>query len=104
MARFLFHSLKGYRFLVVMAVALTFAEVGTDLFVAFPLKFILDKLLNHKDPHFPLAGLVLGLFDRSLHRPHSAPAVILFATTMLVVLGLLNAGPTYVPLYLGRFI
>src|SRR2546421_5493864 len=104
MARFLFHNLKGYRFLIVMAVALTFAQVGASLFIAFPLKFILDKLVNHKDPHFPLAGLVLGFFDRSVHGPHSALAVILFATTMLVVLGLLNAGLTYVQLYLAVFI
>ncbi len=28
MARFLFRNLKGYRFLMVLAVAMTFAEVG----------------------------------------------------------------------------
>src|SRR5437588_1342166 len=109
MVHFLFRNLKGYRFLIVIAVAMTFAQVGATLFLAFPLKFILDKLVNHRDPHFPLAGLVLGFFDRldpsrNVHGPHSALAVILFATTLLVVLGLLNAGLTYVQLYLAAFI
>src|SRR5947199_208455 len=109
MVHFLFRNLKGYRFLIVVAVALTFAQVGATLLLAFPLKFILDKLLNHKDPHFPLAGLVLGFFDRldparSASGPHAAMAVILSATTLLVVLGLLNAGLTYVQLYLAAFI
>jgi hypothetical protein len=45
MARFLFRHLKGYRFLVVVAIALTFAQVGASLLVAFPLKFVLDKLV-----------------------------------------------------------
>src|SRR5918912_1799122 len=109
MARFLFRNLKGYRFLIVIAVALTFAQVGATLLLAFPLKFILDKLVNHKDPHFPFAGLVLGVFDRldpssSVYGPHSAIVVILFATTLLVVLGLMNAGLTYVQLYVAAFI
>jgi ATP-binding cassette, subfamily B, bacterial len=107
MARFLFRNLKGYRFLILIAVALTFAQVGATLLLAFPLKFILDKLVNHRDPHFPFAGPILGLFDQlapSTGGPHSALAVILFATTLLVVMGLLNAGLTYVQLYLAAFI
>src|ERR671931_39709 len=107
MARFLFRNLKGYRFLIVIAVGLTFAQVGASLLLAFPLKFVLDKLVNHRDPHFPFAGLVLGLFDQlapSTGGPHSAILVILFATTLLVVLGLMNAGLTYVQLYLAAFI
>src|SRR5919206_703635 len=107
MARFLFRHLKGYRFLVVVAIALTFAQVGASLLLAFPLKFVLDKLVNHRDPHFPFAGLVLGLFEPlapSPGGPHSALAIILFATTLLVVLGLLSAGASYVQLYLAAFI
>ena len=107
MVRFLFRHLKGYRFLVVVAVALTFAQVGASLLVAFPLKFVLDKLVNHRDPHFPSAGLVLGLFDPLAPSPggaHSALGIILFATTLLVVLGLLSAGASYAQLYLGAFI
>src|ERR671932_1237900 len=107
MARFLFRNLKGYRFLIVIAVAMTFAQVGATLLLAFPLKFILDKLVNHKDPHFPFAGLVLGLFDQLAPSPggaHSALGIILFATTLLVALGLLSAGVSYVQLYLGAFI
>src|SRR5437868_1639994 len=107
MARFLFRHLKGYRFLVVVAIALTFAQVGASLLVAFPLKFILDKLVNHRDPHFPFARVVLGVFDRLAPSPgghHSALAVILFATTLLVALGLVSAGSSYVQLYLAAFI
>src|SRR5919197_4225118 len=107
MARFLFRHLKGYRFLVVVAIALTFAQVGASLLLAFPLKFVLDKLVNHRDPHFPFAGLILGLFDQLAPSPggaHSSLAIILFATTLLVVLGLLSAGASYVQLYLAAFI
>src|SRR5919198_1929919 len=107
MARFLFRHLKGYRFLVVVAIALTFVQVGASLLVAFPLKFILDKLVNHRDPHFPFAGIVLGLFDQLAPSPgghHSAMAIILFATTLLVALGLLSASASYVQLYLAACI
>jgi ABC-type multidrug transport system fused ATPase/permease subunit len=69
MVRFLFRHRKGYRFLVVVAIALTFAQVGASLLVAFPPKFILDKLVNHRDPHFPFAGIVLGVFDRLAPSP-----------------------------------
>src|SRR5437764_2395763 len=109
MARFLWRNLKGYRLLIVVAIALTFAQVGASLLVAFPLKFILDKLVNHRDPRFPLAGLVLGVFDRlapstSVHVQHSPIAIILFATTLLLGLGLLSAGASYVQLYLAAFV
>src|SRR5919197_2793715 len=107
MARFLFRHLKGYRFLVVVAIALTFVQVGASLLVAFPLKFILDKLVNHRDPHFPFAGIVLGLFDRLAPSPgghHFAIAIIIFAATLLVALGLVSAGSSYVQLYLAAFI
>jgi ABC-type multidrug transport system fused ATPase/permease subunit len=107
MVRFLFRHLKGYRFLVVVAIALTFAQVGASLLVAFPLKFILDKLVNHKDPHFPFAGIVLGVFDQLAPSPgghHSAIAIIIFAAILLVALGLVSAGSSYVQLYLAVFI
>src|SRR2546430_7808004 len=107
MARFLWRNLKGYRLLIVVAIALTFAQVGASLLVAFPLKFILDKLINHRDPHFPLAGIVLGVFDQLAPSPdghHSAIAVILFATSLLVVLGLLSAGASFVQLYFAASI
>jgi hypothetical protein len=107
MVRFLFRHLKGYRFLVVVAIALTFAQVGASLLVAFPLKFILDKLVNHRDPHFPFAGIVLGVFDQLAPAPgghYSAMAIIIFAATLLVALGLVSAGSSYVQLYFAAFI
>ncbi|HLQ28464.1 MAG TPA: hypothetical protein VK140_04400 [Ktedonobacteraceae bacterium] len=63
MVRFLFRNLKGYRFLIFVAIAMTFAEVGADILIAFPLKFILDKIVNHRDPSYPFLGGLLNLFD-----------------------------------------
>ncbi|MBV9228532.1 MAG: ATP-binding cassette domain-containing protein [Chloroflexi bacterium] len=43
---FLYRNLKGYRLLVVIAVLVTFAQVGCDIMTAFPLKFIPSKINN----------------------------------------------------------
>jgi ABC-type multidrug transport system fused ATPase/permease subunit len=108
MIRFLFRSLKGYRFLIVIAIAMTFAGVGADILIAFPLKFILDKILNNKDPSFPFLSGLLNLFDHfgSLHKGevHTQLGVIIFSATMLVVLGLLSAVLSYIQLFLASFI
>ena len=44
MASFLFRNLKGYRFLVVLAVAMTFAQVGADILLALPILYISNKI------------------------------------------------------------
>jgi ATP-binding cassette subfamily B protein len=109
--RFLFRNLKGYRFLIVIAMAMTFVQVGADILIVFPLKFILDKIVNHSDPDFAFLGGLLNLFDQfgtteGLHKGevHTQLGVIVFSTTMLVVLGLLSAVLSYVELFLASYI
>jgi ABC-type multidrug transport system fused ATPase/permease subunit len=64
---FLYHNLKGYRLLVVLAIAVTVAQVGSDLVAAMPLKFIPSKVSNPRaDPActFPFLDPVLNFFDK----------------------------------------
>jgi len=100
LVHFLYRNLKGYRHLIVIAIALTLAEVGADIFSAFPLKFILDKLVNHRDPSFPGADILLSLFSR-FGQPGG---IIIFSITLIIVLGLLSAAFKYLQLYLVAFI
>ena len=110
MIRFLYRNLKGYRFWVVIAVAMTFAQVGANILLAFPLKFILDKIVNHRDPVFPFIGGMIGFFDRygtkTGIRPgeHTLLGVIFFSCSMLVVLGVVSALLSYVELFLASYI
>lgn len=74
--KFLHRSLKGYRFLVVIAMLVTFAQVGCDLLAAMPLKFIPSKVNNPgSDPActFPFLNGVLSLFDTPLLDPSLRP-------------------------------
>ena len=50
MTKFLYRNLEGQRTMVAYAVALTVVGVGADILSAFPLKFILDKIVHHQDP------------------------------------------------------
>ncbi len=59
---FLFRNLKGYRFWIGIAFLLTIVQVGSDILIAFPFKFILDKIVSHKDPSLP--GGILDFFER----------------------------------------
>ena len=64
---FLYRNLKGYRILVVLAIIVTVAQVGSDLLAAMPLKFIPSKINNPgSDPActFPVLNPVLDFFDR----------------------------------------
>ena len=66
LATFLYRNLKGFRFLVILAILVTFAQVGSDLLAAMPLKFIPSKVNNPgSDPActFPFLDGVLTLFD-----------------------------------------
>ena len=103
MSRFLFRNLRGHRSIVAVAVAMTFIQVGADILVAFPLKFILDKIVHHTDPVVPLVGGLLsrldplgtrnGLNDSEIH---TQMGVIAFSTLMLLSLSLLSAVLSYV--------
>src|SRR5713226_5386752 len=77
--RFLFTNLKGYRWLVLLAILVSVTQVACDLGAAFPIKFITSKVSNTgNDPScmFPFLGTgtpgntgILSLFDNSAIDP-----------------------------------
>src|SRR5436305_6755950 len=76
LAKFLYRNLKGFRFLVILAILVTFAQVGSDLLAAMPLKFIPSKVNNPgSDPTctFPFLDVVLTYFDTPLLDPSLRP-------------------------------
>jgi ATP-binding cassette, subfamily B, bacterial len=105
MTRFLFRNLRGRRTLVAIAVGLTVVGVGSDILSAFPLKFILDKIVHHIDPNVAFSGAMIGFFDQFGTRNgltptevHTQLGVILFSGAMLLVLGIVGALVAYVQL------
>src|SRR5215471_17265180 len=76
MVKFLFRNLKGYRWLVVIAILVTILQVGCDIAAAFPLKFIPGKVGNTgNDPActFSFLNPILDKFDVPLFDPALAP-------------------------------
>ncbi len=76
LCQFLYRNLKGYRLLVILAVLVTFAQVGSDLAAAMPLKFIPSKVNNPgSDPTctFPFLDGVLTFFDTPVLDPSLRP-------------------------------
>ncbi len=74
--KFLFRNLKGYRFLIVLAMLVTVAQVGSDLLAAMPLKFIPSKVNNPgSDPActFPFLDPLLSFFDTPVLDPSLRP-------------------------------
>src|SRR5229473_3306852 len=113
MVGFMFRNLKGYRFLVVIAVVMTIAQVGANILLAFPLKWILDKILPPKqDPQNipPFLNGIFSLFDsfgttRGIPAgQHTVLGVILFSSSALIVFGIVGAILVYIELYLAAFI
>jgi ATP-binding cassette subfamily B protein len=103
--RFVYTNLHGQRLRVALAIAMTFGLVATDIMVAFPLKFILDKIAHHQDPALPLAGFLLdrldGIGGRDELQPtevHTQLSVIAFAGIMFLTLSALNALMTHLQL------
>jgi ABC-type multidrug transport system fused ATPase/permease subunit len=97
---FLFRNLKGYRFWIGIAFLLTLVQVGSDILIAFPFKFILDKIVSHKNP--PLPEGILDFFDRwgttaglRSGEAHTLLGVILLAVSLLVLLNLVSAITIY---------
>src|SRR5207244_1707163 len=96
--RFLYSNMKGRRLIVAVAIALTFVAVGSDILMAFPLKFILDKIIHHKDPVIPLLGGLMTRLDRYGTRNglndlevHTQLAVIIFAGATALALAIIGA-------------
>src|SRR5438309_270625 len=97
---FLFRNLRGYRLWIALAFLLTIVQVGTDILIAFPFKFILDKLVSHKNPPLPMG--ILNFFDQwgtttglRYGETHTLLGIILLAVSLLVLLNLINALVTY---------
>ncbi len=117
MASFLFRNLKGYRFLVVLAVAMTFAQVGADILLALPILYISNKIqfpLNPaKNPPAFLDPLI-SPFNRfaspqdqaiaAAHGVQTTIGVIFFSVFALLILSILSALLAYIGLYLASFI
>jgi ABC-type multidrug transport system fused ATPase/permease subunit len=110
MARFLYTNLEGQRLKVVTAITLTVLQVFATIAVAFPLKFVLDKVVNHHDPSFPLSTLLIGPFDHLAAGPqvgsggHTEMGVILFSAALAIALGLFVALLTYVQLFIAAYV
>ncbi|HZR44439.1 MAG TPA: ABC transporter transmembrane domain-containing protein [Ktedonobacteraceae bacterium] len=130
LTRFLYRSLKGYRLLVVIAIFMTLAQVGSDIIGALPIKFITSKVSNEAaDPActYPFLDGMISVFDNNpfeakpshpLPCPaignshaggapktqHSIVGVILFSIVMLVIFGILSGILTYVSRYLASYI
>jgi len=101
-ALFLFHNLKGERLWVAMAAILTVIQVGSELLLAFPFKFILDKILSHKNPNIPFSDPILSSLESfgsptnlNAGEAHTQLSVIIFSIILLILLGLINALTTY---------
>lgn len=76
LCKFLYRNLKGYRFLVILAILISFAQVGSDLIAAMPLKFIPSKVNNPgSDPActFPFLNGILSFFDSPVLDPSLRP-------------------------------
>jgi hypothetical protein len=76
LCKFLNRNLKGFRFLVILAMLITVAQVGSDLLAAMPLKFIPSKVNNPgSDPActFPFLNPILSWFDSPILDPSLRP-------------------------------
>lgn len=74
--KFLYSNLKGYRFLVIIAILVAVAQVSCDLIAAMPLKFIPSKVGNPgSDPActFPFLDGLLTAFDTPALDPTLRP-------------------------------
>jgi ABC-type multidrug transport system fused ATPase/permease subunit len=113
MISFLFRNLKGYRFLIVIAVVMTIAQVGSDILLGFPIKFIADNIQKGLNPPGFLNPLI-SPFNRfatpqvqaaaTSHGGQTQLGVIFFSVVMLLTLSLLSALLAYIQLYLASFI
>jgi ATP-binding cassette subfamily B protein len=111
LTNFLFENLRGRRLLVATAVSLTVVGVSCDILLAFPLKFILDKIVHHADPGVPLFGSAITALDQfgtrnglTANEVHTILGVILFAGAMALILGLISAAVTYVQSAIAAYV
>ncbi len=107
MVRFLLRNMKGYRFLVVIAVVMTVLQVGSDIVLGLTYKFVFDKIQHPTLNPPPFLNGLISPFDR-FGSPsiggHTAVGVILFSVAMLLILSILSAILAFIELYLASFI
>ena len=108
LARFLYENLAGYRALLGVGIVMTILQVFAELLIAFPLKFILDKVVNHRNPSFPFADALIRPFDHlgstaslAPGEAHTQLGVIAFSATLLIACGLLSAALSHGQLVLA---
>ncbi len=110
--RFLYRNMKGYRFLVLLAILVSFADVAVTILAALPLKYIPAKLQSaispKNDPDAIWSGFVT-FFDKLANQHvsngvHSVVGVILFSASLLIAATILDAILGYLDLYLAAFI
>src|SRR6266536_1071841 len=113
MTRFLFRNLKGYRFLVVIAMLMVVAQVGSDILLGLQIKFISDNIQKGLNPPAFLNPLISPFNRFATPQAQAAAAstggetqigVILFSVAMLLVLSIVSAVLAYIALYLASFI
>jgi ATP-binding cassette subfamily B protein len=111
---FLLRNLKGYRFLLVIAVLMALLQVSSNIVLTLPAKFLGDALQAHRDPQatiFPdsIQNAFISLFDGNgkmlgPHQMHTAIGVILASVVILIVFSALSALLAYIELYLAAFL
>ena len=109
MVKFLFRNLKGYRFLVALALTMALLQVAATLLNAFPTKIILEKVTGtQSDPQLPpFLDSIISWFDRfgtPIPHHHTNLGVILFSVSAIIVLGTLTALLSYIELFLAAYI
>ena len=98
MIRFLLARLRGHRLLVAVAVLMTVSQVMVDVLGALPVKFVLDKIIDHRDPGLIGVGWFTGLFDHfgssvGLHagEHHTQTGVIIASAALFIISGLTSS-------------
>jgi ATP-binding cassette subfamily B protein len=114
MTRFLLRNLKGYRFLVVIAVIMTVTQVGSDIILGFPIKWISDKIQHPALNPPAFLNPLISPFNKFAPLPEQATiastggqtaiGVILFSVATLLVLSIVSGLLLYIGLYLASFI
>ncbi len=113
---FLLRNLRGYRFLLVIAVVMAVLQVFSNIMLSLPVKFIGDALQQKIDPRatiFPgsIQNAFIGLFDSIGNSPltghnqtHTILGVILASVVILILFSSLGALLLYIELYLAAFL
>ena len=109
-ARFLYRQLAGYRLTLVFSMSMAVIQVSCEIMAAFPLKFILDKVIDHLDPTWPWS-LGVAQFDSmgtrqglNADETHTLVGVIVFSASLIIVLGVVGALASMVQLYSGALV